>query len=122
MFLEKGGYTVHAFTNPTEALRQMREFMGNIHLLLTDVTMPEMDGITLARHLLAERPSTRVLLMSGYSDVQPSGLPLLKKPFSREHLLEEVERVLAGAPTEPSNVARVRDRWRTSDIRHTESK
>src|SRR5262245_13135914 len=78
--LHRGGYSPIAASGAKEALKQSRDFRAEIHLLLTDFTMPEMDGLTLAAQVIAERVDIRVLLMSALSCV-PSRLPFLKKPF-----------------------------------------
>ena len=72
-----------------------REHAGEIHLLLTDVVMPEMTGPELARHVSAQRPKTRVLFMTGYTERDPAGADaLLHKPFSSSTLLGHVRRLL----------------------------
>jgi CheY-like chemotaxis protein len=92
--LRRGGYSVIAASNPLEALEKSRTFQGEIHLLLTDVTMPAMDGTVLAQQILAERAHIRVLLMSGNGKVE-SRLPLLKKPFHTAQLLVQVAKVIS---------------------------
>jgi hypothetical protein len=64
-------------------------------LLLTDVIVPELSGVALARQLVAERPNIRVLLMSGYTDV-PYRLPILRNPFRINQLLDTVRSVIDG--------------------------
>ncbi len=76
-----------------------------IHLLLTDVIMPQMKGPELAERLLAERPQTRVLFMSGYNE-EPllnaeSGPLCLQKPFPPDTLTAAV-RALLDEPAEPA--------------------
>ena len=56
MMLEKLGYTVLAANTPGEAIRLAREHIGEIHLLMTDVVMPEMNGRDLAKNLLSLYP------------------------------------------------------------------
>ena len=76
------GYRVSSFTDASAAL-------GAIHdaeLLLTDVFMPETDGIELSRKARLAKPGLPVLLMSGSPIESPEGLRLIKKPFSREAL------------------------------------
>ena len=99
--LERRGYTVVAAPSTGEALRLAREHAGEIHLLLTDVLMPEMNGRDLARQFVALRPTIRVLFMSGYPDdtigekgvlVGASGF--LPKPFSAHGLAVAVRQVL----------------------------
>ncbi len=67
-----------------------------IQLLLTDVVMPIMNGIELAQRVEAASPSTKVLLMSGYSTaaVKGSGRPLLSKPFRTGDLLAAIRQML----------------------------
>jgi CheY-like chemotaxis protein len=88
-----------------EALVISRLHRGAVHLLLTDVTMPEMKGPELAQRLRAERPMTRVVFMSGYNDEQLSdgrpGSPVcLQKPFSPQTLGETLRVVLDQATEE----------------------
>jgi PAS domain S-box-containing protein len=99
--LVKGGYRVLLAENASEALRTAKEFAGSIDLLLTDVVMPGIDGMTLARQLNGLRPSTQVLFMSGYTgdDMATHGalsadVPLLQKPFTRDALLQAVRSAL----------------------------
>ena len=95
------GHTVLAAGSPAEALRLAREHRGDIHLLLTDVVMPEMNGRDLARNLLAMFPRMRRLFMSGYtadviahhSIVEP-GVHFIQKPFRRDGLLAAVRTAL----------------------------
>jgi two-component system, cell cycle sensor histidine kinase and response regulator CckA len=93
------GYRVLQAGSGEEALVISRLHRGAVHLLLTDVTMPEMKGPELAQRLRSERPQTRVVFMSGYNDELLSdggpGSPLcLQKPFSPKTLGETVRAVL----------------------------
>jgi PAS domain S-box-containing protein len=93
------GYRVLQAGSGEEALVISRLHRGPVQLLLTDVTMPEMKGPELAQRLRAERPSTRVVFMSGYNDEQLSdGGPdfpvFLQKPFSPQLLGETVRSTL----------------------------
>jgi len=93
------GYRVLQAGSGEEALVISRLHRGPLHLLLTDVTMPEMKGPELAQRLRAERPATRVLFMSGYNDEQlsdggPEAPVCLQKPFSPNLLSETVRSVL----------------------------
>jgi response regulator RpfG family c-di-GMP phosphodiesterase len=76
-----------------------------VHLLLSDVVMPGMTGPQLVAKALAQRPSLKVLYVTGYSDstilshgIIETGLVLLKKPITPDLLLRKVRTVL-GAPT-----------------------
>jgi DNA-binding NtrC family response regulator len=95
--LRRGGYSVITASGPLQALRAAREFHGEIHLLLTDIVMPGMDGVALAQKLAAERPNLHILLITGYTDVR-GRLPLIRKPFSMNQLLEKVRNVIKGSP------------------------
>jgi len=100
------GYTVLAADRGDAALAAARGHEGPIHLLLTDVTIPDMDGRSLATTLRAERPTMRVLYMSGYADqaivhhgVLTTDVTYLPKPFSTEAIARRVRDVLdAPAP------------------------
>lgn len=95
--LLRAGYSVIVAPGALEAIERAHSVAGEIDLLLTDVVMPEMDGVELARQLGSERPGLRVLLMSGYSRA-PSKLPFLAKPFEIHTLINSVSNVLAGPP------------------------
>jgi PAS domain S-box-containing protein len=95
--LRDGGYTVVEARHAEEALAVSRKHPGPIHLLLTDIVMPGMDGMELARRCRVERPQCRVLFMSGYSDKGPSSADfaggetvVLRKPFAPLELLQRV--------------------------------
>ena len=92
--LEAEGYFVLAAADGEEALELSRHFPGNIHLLLSDIRMPRLDGLALRDRVAAERPATRILLMSGQSDV-PTIQPFLRKPFNPVQLKQAVRRTLA---------------------------
>jgi CheY-like chemotaxis protein len=87
------GYRVLAASSPERALGLARQHEGRIHLLLSDVVMPQMNGRELARRLVAALPDLRCLFMSGYTAhvIAPQGFlgegaRFLQKPFSREEL------------------------------------
>jgi PAS domain S-box-containing protein len=99
--LERMGYTVLAASTPAEALRLGWDHPGEIHLLVTDVVMPEMNGRDLAKSLLAMRPRLKRLFISGYTadviahhGVLDEGVNFLAKPFSRQDLAAKVHRAL----------------------------
>jgi PAS domain S-box-containing protein len=100
-FLESDGYEVLLASNPREALRIAEDHHAPIHLLLTDVVMPDMNGRELAEHLLAKRPEMRVLYMSGYTNgilsehaFRAEDAPFIEKPFSHEALSQKVRHSL----------------------------
>jgi nitrogen-specific signal transduction histidine kinase/CheY-like chemotaxis protein len=91
--LEKLGYQVLAAGSPSEAMRLAGEFSGKIHLLITDVVMPGMNGRDFAGQLHALCPDIKTLFMSGYSTdviahrgVLEGGMNFLQKPFSIKDL------------------------------------
>jgi CheY-like chemotaxis protein len=99
--LEGHGFEVLAAQNGEEALGMARQYTGRIHLLLTDVVMPGINGRVLAERLLTTRPDTKILYMSGYTDsfiaghgVLDQSTNLLYKPFSEEKLIERVRSIL----------------------------
>jgi CheY-like chemotaxis protein len=99
--LSKAGYTVLTAANGVEALRLCGQYQGPLHLVLTDVIMPEMNGKELADRLVALHPNLRVLFMSGYTDetvFQGGGLKpgthFIGKPFSPTALTRAVRQAL----------------------------
>ncbi|MFO7535866.1 MAG: response regulator [Kiritimatiellia bacterium] len=99
--LEKLGYTVLPAESPVEALRLAEGHSGTIHLLLTDVIMPGMNGRQLSERIRAARPNIRCLFMSGYPSniialqgVLDEGVNFLQKPFSYDELARKVREVL----------------------------
>ena len=86
-FLVEEGYHVLRAAGGEEALRIAETHEGPIHLLLTDVVMPRVNGWTLAKHLRPIRPETKVLFMTAYSsELVPDyqtvlGDPVIMKPF-----------------------------------------
>jgi len=98
------GYTVLSATTPGEAIRLAQEHSGQIHLLLTDVVMPEMNGRDLARNLLSLYPELKRLFMSGYTanviahhGVLDAGVHFLQKPFSIGALAAKIREALQPA-------------------------
>jgi two-component system, cell cycle sensor histidine kinase and response regulator CckA len=104
--LEQNGYRVLEAENGPAALKIAEEKRETIHLLLTDVIMPGMNGRALAKRLTAMQPGLKVLYMSGYTHsaiadhgVLEPGTYLLNKPFTEEALIQKVREVLdADAP------------------------
>jgi CheY-like chemotaxis protein len=95
--LESQGYTVLAAPNGTEALVACARYEAKIHLLLTDVVMPQMNGRQLAERAAPIRPEMLVLFMSGYSEkaavhhgMLDAGVAYLQKPIPPSVLLRRV--------------------------------
>jgi len=99
--LEEEGYRVLEAAGANEAIEMARRHPEQIHLLVTDVVMPGMNGRALAESLVATRPELRVLYMSGYTDdviahrgVLESGALVLEKPFTVQAFLARVRMAL----------------------------
>jgi CheY-like chemotaxis protein len=87
--LEPAGYTVVDAVNGRQAL-DILDRDPTVQVLFTDVMMPGISGITLARRALERRPDLRVVLTSAYMREQDDTLPCLRKPFRGEELLRAV--------------------------------
>ena len=102
--LERQGYCVLEAANGATALSLARQHQSAIHLLVTDVVMPEVSGRELADQLVQLRPDMRVLFMSGYTDdavvrhgILQEGIAYLQKPFTPDTLARKVRAVLDGS-------------------------
>jgi PAS domain S-box-containing protein len=100
--LQAHGYQTIEARNPQEAVQQVANHQGTIHLLLTDVIMPGMNGRELQQQLAAIRPDIRTLYMSGYTDnvivhhgILYEGVNFLQKPFTIHKLLGKVRQTLS---------------------------
>jgi two-component system cell cycle sensor histidine kinase/response regulator CckA len=101
--LEGLNYTVLIADTPKGAIRLAKEHTGKIHLLITDVIMPEMDGCELSEHLQSLFPDLKSIFMSGYTaniiahqGVLDEGVHFIQKPFSKNDLATIVRKVLDG--------------------------
>jgi two-component system cell cycle sensor histidine kinase/response regulator CckA len=96
--LVTNGYSVLEARDGEDGLRRSGEHQGPIHLLLTDIVMPQMTGGELAQRLGTSRPDLRVLFMTGYTEhavvASANGSALLNKPFSTMALLGHVRKLL----------------------------
>jgi len=104
-FLEKQGYRVIEAADGAAAMQIAVAHDGMIHLLLTDVIMPGMNGRELAQRISEIRPNTKVLYMSGYTEnvigrngTLDAGVRLLQKPFTLRDLKSKVREVLDSTP------------------------
>lgn len=95
------GYDVIEARNGAEALERSRGYIGPIHLLVTDLVMPGLNGPALADKLVADRPEMRVLFMSGYAESAVAaggklrlGSAFIAKPFTPDLLAREVRATL----------------------------
>ncbi len=101
VMLESLGYTVLAALTPGEAMEVASRHGNEIHLLITDVVMPEMNGRDLAGRLLLLYPDLKWLFMSGYTEnaiahhgVLDEGVNFIQKPFSKQGLSVKIRKVL----------------------------
>jgi two-component system cell cycle sensor histidine kinase/response regulator CckA len=106
--LEMYGYQVLEAADGGAALLICESHKEGIHLLLTDVVMPEMSGPELADRLAQLRPETKVLFMSGYTDdtivhqgVLDEGTPFIQKPFAPDDLARKVKEMLGRSKLTP---------------------
>ncbi len=98
--LQKAGYQVTSFGNGVEALERLKE--EPFTLLLTDIVMPEMDGIELARRAADLDPEIKIMFITGFAAVAlnpdnqaPADAKVLSKPFHLRDLVDEVDRLIA---------------------------
>ena len=98
--LEKAGHSVAAFGEGASAFEEIKQ--ENFDLLLTDIVMPEMDGIELARRAAELDPALKIMFITGFAAVAlnpdsraPKDAKVLSKPFHLRDLVNEVNRLMA---------------------------
>jgi DNA-binding response OmpR family regulator len=103
--LKGNGYTTLVAESGPAALRLAGQHDGRIHLLMTDVVMPGMNGREVAERLAPAHAGVKVLYLSGYTDdaivhhgVLEPGIAFLQKPFTPAVLVRKVREVLDAAP------------------------
>jgi two-component system cell cycle sensor histidine kinase/response regulator CckA len=103
--LRMRGYNVLEASGGEEALEIVQNGANVIHLIITDVVMPNMDGPTMVRHVKALKPELPVIFMSGYAeeafrrnDQSSEDIHFLPKPFGLKQLAAKVKEVLSGQP------------------------
>ncbi|MCA1795561.1 MAG: response regulator, partial [Desulfobacteraceae bacterium] len=101
MMLERKGYSVLPAATPAEAIDLAKTYADKIHLLMTDVVMPEMNGRDLAGQITALYPDIKLLFMSGYTSnviahqgVLDDGVAFIQKPFSMADMTAKVREVV----------------------------
>jgi YesN/AraC family two-component response regulator len=108
LLMQREGHFVLSAADGQEGLELSRKYPGLIHLLITDINMPRMNGTDLYGHLMAERPKTKVLVMSG-ADMRGiarknANLPFLPKPFDAQTLKTRVREILATIHAQPKDL------------------
>ncbi len=101
--LQSLGYTVLAASSPGDAILLCETHPGKIHVLVTDVVMPTMNGKELKERLARIKPDLRTLFMSGYTantvthrGIVDADLCFIQKPFTREALASRIREALQG--------------------------
>lgn len=101
MMLERLGYSVLAASSPAEAIQTAEFHSEDVHMLMTDVVMPDMSGKDLAEKLIRLYPDLKCLFMSGYTanviahhGILDEGIHFINKPFSKHDLSIKVREVL----------------------------
>jgi DNA-binding NtrC family response regulator len=101
-YLDLHGYKVLEATNGAEASHIASEHAGSIHVLLTDLCLPKLSGVEIAREVARTSPEASTLYMSGYNDREfidfdPASLSVafLQKPFALQTLLRKLREMLA---------------------------
>ena len=99
--LESHGYSVRSASNAQEAMNIYKEVRGRFHLILSDVVLPDMNGLELVNTFISDKPTLRVLMISGYAaaraqwpSIQECGYRFLQKPFSLPDLLMTIRETL----------------------------
>ncbi|MEN6440668.1 MAG: response regulator [Syntrophobacter sp.] len=110
--LEALGYSVTTSTGSLDALERFRAQPDAFDLIITDMTMPALNGLELARELLAIRPDLPIILCTGYSDAltgkkdKGTGIrEVLMKPYAITDLVERIHKVLDATPIPPETPA-----------------
>ena len=100
--LQNAGFDVISYDNGLSAYQRLRE--EPFELLLTDIVMPEMDGIELARRAAELDPDIKIMFITGFAAVAlsageraPAGAKVLSKPIHLREIVAEVERMMAAA-------------------------
>ena len=101
-FLEQAGHHVLEARHGSEAIRICEQYGSPIHLIVTDVVMPQMGGIEMIRRIKTLRPQIKFLYVSGYTDdalirqgVRTDEVSYLAKPFTGKDLIGKVRDVLS---------------------------
>lgn len=105
--LERDSCTVLVASDGRHALEVARGYAGEIHALVADYKMPHMDGVELAKAIIAERPGIRVLMISGRiskpEELAKCRIPVIRKPFTISAFMESLRQCLEGPPPTAGN-------------------
>ncbi|TGQ45861.1 response regulator [Mesorhizobium sp. M00.F.Ca.ET.216.01.1.1] len=100
--LERAGHTVAIAADGAQGLALIRAAQGSFDLVVSDIRMPEMDGIEMARAAASLFPATKIMLMTGYADQRERAeelngviLDVVQKPFTLAEIRARVDRALA---------------------------
>ncbi len=100
--LERDGHAVNVAADGAQGLSLIREAAGSYDLVVSDIRMPEMDGIEMAKAAAALFPAMKILLMTGYADQRERAeelngiiLDVVQKPFALVEIRSRVDRALA---------------------------
>jgi len=106
-YLQSVGYVVLSAASGKEALQRAEDFQGTIHLLLTDVVMPDLNGPELAERIVSSRPGIKLIFTSGYASESlarrgslDAAIAFVQKPYRPKALARRIREVL-DAPREP---------------------
>jgi Response regulator containing CheY-like receiver, AAA-type ATPase, and DNA-binding domains len=94
------GYSVVQAADGIDAIEKFKNYMHEIVLVISDIIMPRMDGISSCKIMTSLSPSLKVVFISGYTSAQPlpDGVSFLAKPFSPVDLLKAVQSLLSDPP------------------------
>ena len=102
--LERAGHAVDVASDGAQGLERIRQARGGYDLVVSDIRMPEMDGIGMAQAAADAFPSLKILLMTGYADQRERAaeldgivLDVMQKPFTLAEMRDRVGRALAHA-------------------------
>lgn len=100
--LERAGHTVHVAIDGAHGLERITEAKGDYSLVVSDIRMPAMDGIEMAKAAAAAFADLRIMLMTGYADQRERAedldgiiLDVMQKPFTLAEIRSRVEKALA---------------------------
>ncbi len=98
--LTNRGYKVMSINHGSQALELIEKNAEDIDIMVSDIVLPGVSGISLAHKLRSRCPGSHILLITGYSEMLADdiGFPILGKPFTPSQLLEEIEKILGDSP------------------------